>query len=157
MAKSTDKILALYCRSAVKNNKLIKKQKDWLIAYAKESNVKNYKFYIDNGFSGTSMERPDLTRLLADVANNSVTEIAVTYEHVLSRGFVLFDALRQTFKESGVKYTVLSNPDPIELIPQIELPHFDYPICEACHQPMEENRGCTVSHIKCDNKTGDVM
>ena len=67
MKKTDEKITALYCRSSTPNDGLIYKQKELLTDYVKNHNIEKYKFYIDNGFSGTNLARPDLKQLIVDV------------------------------------------------------------------------------------------
>jgi DNA invertase Pin-like site-specific DNA recombinase len=100
MKKPRKKITAFYCRSASKNRKLIKEQKDELIEYAKNHNIKNYKFYIDNGVSGATLERRAIKKLTADVEKRKIQTIAITHFNRLYRGVTpeLFDKLPELFK-----------------------------------------------------------
>ena len=103
------KITALYCRSGGKNDKAIQQQKDKLIKYVKEKGFENDKFYIDNGYSGTSMERPDLKRLLNDVKKREIARVIVTDEARLSRNFALSGKLKQYFRKCRTAYKSLQD------------------------------------------------
>lgn len=69
-----EKITALYCRLSkdddiVGDSNSIQNQKIILEKYAKDNNFINCKFYIDDGFSGTTFERPAIKNLLNELDN----------------------------------------------------------------------------------------
>ena len=45
----------------------IQHQKQILEKYAKDHSITNYKFYVDDGYSGTSFNRPGFQEMLADI------------------------------------------------------------------------------------------
>ncbi len=78
----TVKITALYCRISredeLKNiSSSIDTQKAYLKRYANQSKFNNYRFYIDDGYSGTNFDRPGFTKLKRDI-ENSLIEIVIT-------------------------------------------------------------------------------
>ena len=60
-------------------------QKESLAAHCISKGIKNYDFYIDGGFTGSNMERPELQRLIFDVKNKMVDTVIVYKLDRLSR------------------------------------------------------------------------
>lgn len=73
MQSNKAEITALYCRlSRYDGNKetasnSIENQKIMLSRYAQEKGFENTRFYVDDGFIGTSFNRPDFKRMMEDV------------------------------------------------------------------------------------------
>lgn len=64
----------------------IEVQKERLIAFTKTlDGTVSYELYIDDGFSGGSLERPAMQRLIADAAKRSITHVCVYKLDRLSR------------------------------------------------------------------------
>ncbi len=99
-----DKI-ALYCRVSTQEQARegysIEEQVERLTKYAESQGWLNYEVYVDPGFSGASMNRPALQKLIADVENGRIKKVVVYKLDRLSR---------------SQKYT-------LELIEDIFLPH----------------------------------
>lgn len=114
MSNTDEKITAFYCRSAVRNKRLIERQRKLLTAYANKNNISRYKFYIDDGFSGTSMKRPDLTTLLDDLKKEKIHAIVVD-DSRLSRSSADMATMQQLFKASHIPYTSLQKPDILDI------------------------------------------
>ena len=67
-----EKWTALYCRLSRDDDNegdsnRIQHQKQILEKYAKDHSITNYKFYVDDGYSGTSFNRPGFQEMLADI------------------------------------------------------------------------------------------
>jgi len=67
-----EKWTALYCRLSRDDDNegdsnSIQHQKQILEKYAKAHSTTNYKFYVDDGYSGTSFNRPGFQEMLADI------------------------------------------------------------------------------------------
>ena len=67
-----EKWTALYCRLSRDDDNegdsnSIQHQKQILEKYAKDHSITNYKFYVDDGYSGTSFDRPGFQEMLADI------------------------------------------------------------------------------------------
>ena len=63
---------AFYCRLSRDDDNegdsnSIQHQKQILEKYAKDHSITNYKFYVDDGYSGTSFNRPGFQEMLADI------------------------------------------------------------------------------------------
>ena len=77
-----DALTALYARLSVDDandgdSNSIVHQKEMLERYCKDNGYTNYKFYVDDGFSGTNFERPDFKRMIADVEAGKVKRVIV--------------------------------------------------------------------------------
>lgn len=64
-----DKITALYCRLSrddelAGESNSIKNQKSILSKYAKDNNFQNIKFFVDDGYSGTTFTRPAFMEIM---------------------------------------------------------------------------------------------
>lgn len=69
MLRATDKITALYCRLSQEDaldgeSNSISNQKNILLQYAKENRFPNPVFFVDDGYSGTSYDRPGFQKML---------------------------------------------------------------------------------------------
>ena len=77
-----NEITALYCRLSKedeleKESNSISYQKDLLENYAKENGLKNTKFFIDDGYSGTDFNRPGFMSLIDMVEKGEVSTVLV--------------------------------------------------------------------------------
>ena len=77
-----DALTALYARLSVDDandgdSNSIVHQKEMLERYCKDNGYTNYKFYVDDGFSGTNFERPDFKRMIADVEAGKIKRVIV--------------------------------------------------------------------------------
>lgn len=79
---SLDALTALYCRLSVDDandgdSNSIQNQKEMLERYCKENGFTNYRFYVDDGYSGTTFDRPDFQRMVADVRAGLVKRVII--------------------------------------------------------------------------------
>ncbi len=77
-----DKITALYCRLSQDDGRegesnSITNQKAILEKYAKDHDFTPYKFYVDDGVSGTTFERDGFKEMLSDVDEGLVSTVIV--------------------------------------------------------------------------------
>ncbi len=63
----------------------IEAQQEMLTAYCISRGIKDYRLYIDGGFSGSNIERPEMTRLIADIRLHRVSHVIVYKLDRLSR------------------------------------------------------------------------
>ncbi len=73
-------------------------QKEKLEAYCHLKDIESYEFYIDGGWSGSNMMRPDMQRMIEDIKNHEVDKVIVYKLDRLSRSqkdtiFLLEDIL----------------------------------------------------------------
>ncbi len=84
-----DKIAALYCRVSTdaqyEEGYSIDAQKEMLAAYCISRGIKNYRHYVDGGFSGSNIERPEMTRLISDIKCDKISHVIVYKLDRLSR------------------------------------------------------------------------
>lgn len=60
-------------------------QKEMLAAYCKTKQISSYQFYIDGGFTGSNIERPEMQRLMNDVRDGRISHVIVYKLDRLSR------------------------------------------------------------------------
>lgn len=63
----------------------IEAQKEQLAAYCVSKGIKDYEFYIDGGWSGSNIDRPEIQRLIKDVQDGKVSHCIVYKLDRLSR------------------------------------------------------------------------
>lgn len=66
----------------------IENQRKLLLDYAKENGFTVYKEYVDDGFSGTTLDRPQLQQLLKDVENEHINLVIVKDFSRLGREYI---------------------------------------------------------------------
>ena len=73
---------ACYCRLSCDDDldgdsNSIRNQKMLLQKYADENHLRNVRFYVDDGFSGSNFERPDFKRMMSDVEDGKISTVIV--------------------------------------------------------------------------------
>ena len=53
----------------------IEAQKEMLSAFCVTKNIKNYEFFIDGGFTGSNLERPEMQRLIKEVSEDKINAV----------------------------------------------------------------------------------
>ena len=115
-----EKITALYCRLSVDdikdkdkdkdNNKdsesnSITNQKQILSDYAKKHGYKNTMFFVDDGISGTTFDRPDFQRMERMIETGEIGTVIVKDLSRFGREHILFDHYTQVLYPSlGVNF-----------------------------------------------------
>ena len=89
----TNKITALYCRLSQDDmlegeSNSITNQKQILSKYARENGFTNTVFYADDGYSGTSFDRPDFQRMKADIEVGRIGAVIVKDLSCLGREYL---------------------------------------------------------------------
>lgn len=83
------KIAAIYIRvstdAQAEEGYSIDAQKEQLSAYCVSKGIKNYEYYIDGGWSGSNIERPEMQKLIKDVKENKISHVIVYKLDRLSR------------------------------------------------------------------------
>ena len=83
--------LAAYIRISKKEKEVnsIANQKDLIDYYIKDKvDMKIYNYYVDNGYSGTNFDRPELKRMLKDLSNKKVDIVIVKDLSRLGRDYI---------------------------------------------------------------------
>lgn len=63
----------------------VEAQKEQLSAYCISKGIKDYEFYVDGGWSGSNIERPEIQRLIKDVKDDKISHVIVYKLDRLSR------------------------------------------------------------------------
>ena len=63
----------------------VEAQKEQLTAYCVSKRIKHYELYIDGGWSGSNLARPEIQRLIQDVKDNKISHVIVFKLDRLSR------------------------------------------------------------------------
>mgnify|MGYP003419371131 CR=1 FL=1 len=83
------KIAAIYIRVSTdiqaEEGYSIEAQKEQLTAYCVSKGIKNYDYYIDGGWSGSNIDRPEMQRLIKDVKDDKISHVIVYKLDRLSR------------------------------------------------------------------------
>ena len=93
-----------YIRVAHEDDSAVELQKSKIEYYAKKNNIQIDYYYIDNGYSGINLNRPQLKQLLRDVKSRKVTnEIIYTDNNRISRNKFDFSKIVRAISKSNVK------------------------------------------------------
>ncbi len=76
---SHQRIAALYCRvstdAQAEEGYSIEVQQERLVAYCKSQGIEHYDLYIDAGWSGSNLERPEMQRLIRDAKDRRLSHV----------------------------------------------------------------------------------
>lgn len=110
-----DALTALYARLSVDDandgdSNSIVHQKEMLERYCKDNGYTNYKFYVDDGFSGTNFERPDFKRMIADVEAGKIKRVIVKDLSRFGRDYLQVGMFTEVlFAQHDVHFVAISN------------------------------------------------
>ena len=97
--------VAAYIRISKKEKEVnsIENQKDLIDYYIKDKQeLKIYNYYIDNGYSGTNFDRPELKRMINDIIHRKVDIVIVKDLSRLGRNYIrvgkLLDSILSLYK-----------------------------------------------------------
>ena len=115
MYGATDKITALYCRLSQEDDRAgeslsIENQKAMLLQYAKENHFPNPTFFVDDGVSGVTYDRPGFQAMLAEIEAGRVA-VAITKDlSRLGRNSALTGLYTNfTFPQNGVRFIAIND------------------------------------------------
>ena len=115
---NNEKITALYCRLSRDDEQLgesnsIKNQKSILGKYAKDNNFINTKFFVDDGYSGTSFTRPAFMDLIELAEQENIGTIIVKDHSRLGRNrLIVGQLLEEDFVRLNIRYiAIMDNID----------------------------------------------
>lgn len=115
MVQQENKITALYCRLSqedlVKGESVsISHQKQILLEYAEENGFTNIQVWSDDGYSGTSFDRPDWNKLNEEMEQGNIGTIIVKDHSRLGRDrLVMGYLLEEKFVDYGVRYIAIND------------------------------------------------
>lgn len=122
MLRATDKITALYCRLSVEDNKDEKKngkedlsnsiqnQKAMLLQYARDHRFPHPTFFIDDGYSGVTYDRPGFQKMLDEIEAGHVGAVITKDLSRLGRNSALTGLyINYTFPQNDVRYIAIND------------------------------------------------
>ena len=91
MNRQSEKITGIYCRIDYPGSpEHIMIQKERAISYAKDNHLQNPVLFIDDGFTGTTLDRPQFQNMVREIKAGRVQAIVVTDIGRLVRDYSLF-------------------------------------------------------------------
>lgn len=115
MNGATNKITALYCRLSQEDERAgeslsIENQKDMLLRYARERHFPNPTFFVDDGVSGVTYDRPGFQAMLAEIEAGRVAVCISKDLSRLGRNSALTGLYTNfTFPQYGVRYIAIND------------------------------------------------
>lgn len=100
---------ALYCRLSVDDGNFggsvsIETQKILLEQYCKDHKITDYKFYCDDGCSGTNFDRPSFKKMLSDIDEGKINIVIVKDLSRFGRNYVEAGMYVQRFTDSNIRF-----------------------------------------------------
>ena len=100
---------ALYCRLSVDDGNFggsvsIETQKIQLEQYCKDHKITDYKFYCDDGCSGTNFDRPSFKKMLSDIDEGKINLVIVKDLSRFGRNYVEAGMYVQRFTDSNIRF-----------------------------------------------------
>ena len=108
-------ITALYCRLSrddelMGDSNSIVNQKAILKKYADDNGFRNTEFYADDGVSGTTFDRPDFNRMMADVEAGRIGTIIIKDMSRFGRDYLKVGYYTEVvFPEASVRFIAINN------------------------------------------------
>ena len=115
---------ALYCRLSCDDDldgdsNSIRNQKMLLQKYADENRLRNVKFYVDDGYSGSNFDRPHFEGMMDDVDNGKISTVIVKDMSRFGRDHILVGYYTKYYlAEADVRFIAIydqvdseTNPD----------------------------------------------
>ena len=115
MNRQSDKITALYCRLSRDDDNegdsnSIAHQKQILEKYARDHGYTNFKFYVDDGISGTTFNRPGFQEMLADIEAGDVGMVVVKDMSRFGRNYLEVGMYTEImFPEKDVRFIAIND------------------------------------------------
>jgi len=110
-----DKITALYCRlsrddAMQGDSNSIANQKAMLARYATDHGFLNTKFFVDDGISGTTFNRPGFQAMLAEVERGNVATIIVKDMSRFGRDYLKVGYYTEVvLPDAGVRFIAIND------------------------------------------------
>jgi hypothetical protein len=99
---------AIYCRVALADKGKIAAQEARLRAYADEHGHADIVPYIDNGAAGTTLSRPAMNELTADIRAGKIGAVLAVNLSRIARTFSLMSEWRELTREHGIAFVTLA-------------------------------------------------
>jgi len=109
-----EKITALYCRLSRDDalqgeSNSISNQREMLSRHAKESGYVNTRFFLDDGYSGTTFDRPGWQRLMQEVDDANVEAILVKDMSRLGRDYLRVGLYMEQFADQSIRLIAVND------------------------------------------------
>lgn len=110
-----DKITALYCYLSQDDllageSNSITNQKEILLKYAKDNGFPDPQFYVDDGWSGTTFQRPDFMRIVRDMEDGKIGIIVTKDLSRLGRNYwKTGEYIEIIFTDNNVRYIAVND------------------------------------------------
>ena len=115
MSGATNKITALYCRLSQEDERAgeslsIENQKSILLSYCKDHHFPNPVFFVDDGVSGVTYDRPGFQAMLAEIEAGHVAVCITKDLSRLGRNSALTGLYTNfTFPQNGVRFIAIND------------------------------------------------
>ena len=106
---------ALYCRLSrddgnVQESSSIQTQKEMLSRYARENGISETQFFIDDGFSGVSFDRPAFQEMIAEIEKGNINCVITKDLSRLGRNYLETGVyIEMFFPEHHVRYIAIND------------------------------------------------
>lgn len=114
--KSNSKqIAALYCRLSIEDGRdnesmSISNQKAMLSAYAEAHGMRDYAFYVDDGYTGRNFNRPGFQQMIADIEAGKIGCVITKDLSRLGRNYIEAGSYIEIyFPRHGVRYIAIND------------------------------------------------
>jgi len=88
----------------------IANQRSFILDYLKENNYTLYDEYVDDGYSGTSFDRPSFKRMITDIEKGKINMVVTKDMSRLGRDYVNFGHyIEKYFPEHNVRYIAITD------------------------------------------------
>ena len=108
-------ITALYCRLS-RDDEIqgesfsISNQKRILESYAREHGLMNYRFFVDDGWSGANFQRPGFMEMMEGVENGEIKTVVTKDLSRLGRNYLQVGMYTEmVFPRKGVRYIAVND------------------------------------------------
>ena len=115
MQSNQQRSTALYCRLS-RDDELqgdsnsIQNQKKILAEYAESKGFRNPVFYVDDGYSGSSFQRPGIEKLLGDIENGTIGTVITKDLSRLGRNYIEVGRYTEiVFPQCGVRFIAVND------------------------------------------------
>lgn len=110
--KQPDKQTAIYCRTASHEDFgfVLDCQKLQLVRYAKEHGYTNPVIYMDNGFSGLTLDRPAFSKMQQGIREGEISTVLVKDISRIGRSYT--DVIRWVLEteQAGIEVVIINIP-----------------------------------------------
>ena len=110
-----DKITALYIRLSQEDaldgdSNSVVNQKTLLLKYAYDNEFSNPQFFVDDGFSGVTFDRPEFNRMIAEIERDNISTVIVKDMSRLGRDYLKVGHYTEVyFIEKDVRYIAIND------------------------------------------------